>query len=107
MYQELGLESLKEKRWLRRVVISISIFKKLPSYLYELIPPIINSHRGPDCCRALYCRTDLFGNSFLAFSINDWNKSDPDIGTLDSHAILRKMLLIFCKPFQKNHLQYL
>ena len=40
-YQELGLEFLKNRRWLRRVsyLYRIIFTKSLP-YLYELIPPI-------------------------------------------------------------------
>ena len=66
LYQELGLESMKDRRWLRRLCYSHKVLStKLPTYLYELIPPIINSHRNPGCYRALHCRTDLFRNSFL------------------------------------------
>ena len=75
---------------------------KLPAYLYELIPPTINAHRSPGCCRALYCRTDLFRNSFLPFSINEWNKLDPDIRNLDSHEMFRKKLLNFIRPSEKS-----
>ena len=61
LYQELGLESLKDRRWLRRLCYLHKVLStKLPTYLYELIPPIINSHRSPGCYRALYCRTNLF-----------------------------------------------
>ena len=94
LHQELGLESLKDRRWLRRLCyLHKVLYTKLPTYLYELIPPIINSHRNLGCYRASCCRTDLFRNSFLSFSINEWNKLDPDIRSLDSHAMFRKRLL--------------
>ena len=103
MYQELGLESLKDRRWLRRLCYLHKVLStNLPAYLYELIPPIINSHRNPGCYRALYCRTDLFRNSFLPFSINEWNKLDPDIKNLDSHEMFRKKLLNFIRPSEKS-----
>ena len=48
--QELGLESLKNRRWLRRLCCLHKILStKLPTYLYELIPLILNSHRNPGC----------------------------------------------------------
>ena len=75
---------------------------KLFTYLYELIPPIINSHRNPGCYRALYWSTDLFRNSFLPFSINERNKLDPDIRNLDSHTTFRKKLLSFVRPSEKS-----
>ena len=45
LYQELGLESLKDRRWLRRMSYLYKIIStKLPPYLYELIPPLQRSH---------------------------------------------------------------
>ena len=40
LFQELGLESLKSRRWLRKLCLFYKIFhKKSPSYLFQLIPP--------------------------------------------------------------------
>ena len=83
LYQDLGLESLKNRRLLTRLCYLHKVLStKLTTYLYELILPILNFRRNPGCYRALYCRTDLFQNSFLPFSINEWNKLDPDIKLL-------------------------
>ena len=39
LYQELGLESLRSRRWLRKLCLFYKIYKnKSPSYLYNLIP---------------------------------------------------------------------
>ena len=103
MYQKLGLESLKDRRCLRRLCYLHKVLSaKLPTYLYNLIPPTINSHPNPGCYRALSCRTDLFLNSFLPFSINEWKKLDPGIRNLDSHAMFRKKLLNFIRPSEKS-----
>ena len=102
-YQELGLESLKDRRLLRRLCYLHKVLStKLPAYLYELIPPVINSHRNPGCYIALYCRTDLLRNSFLPFSINECNKLHPDIKNLDSHEMFRKKLLNFVRSSEKS-----
>ena len=102
LYQLLGPESLKDRRWLGQLFYLHKVLStKLPTYFYELIPPIINSHRNPGCYRAWYCRADLFRNSFLPFSINEWNKLNPDIRNLDSHATFRKKLLTFRKLSEK------
>ena len=96
LHQGLSLESLKDRRWLRRLCyLHKALSTKLPTLFYELIPPIINSHRNPGCYRVLYCRTDLFRNSFWLFSINEWYKLDSDISNLDYHAMLLKKLLNF------------
>ena len=80
LYQELGLESLKDRRWLRRMSYLYKIIStKLPPYLYELIPPLQRSHRHPSCFQTFRCRITFFQNSFLTFAITEWNKLDSDI----------------------------
>ena len=59
-------------------------------------------YRNPGCYRALYCRTDLFQNSFLPFSINEWNKLDPNIRNLDSPEMFCKKLLNFIRSSEKS-----
>ena len=45
LYQDLGVESLKDRRLLRRMPYLYKIIlTKLPPYLYELIPPLQRSH---------------------------------------------------------------
>ena len=42
LYQELNLESLKDRRWLTRLRYLHKILStKLPTHLHELIPPIV------------------------------------------------------------------
>ena len=99
LYQELGLESLRNRRWLRRMSYLYKIIStKLPPYLYDLIPPLQKSHRYPGCFKTLRCRTELFRNSFLSFTVNEWNKLDSDIKNSDSYEMFRKKLLAFLRP---------
>ena len=94
LYQELGLESLRNRRWLRRMSYLYEIIlTKLPPYLYDLIPPLQRSHRYPGSFKTLRCRTELFRNSLLPFTINEWNKLDPDIKNSDSYEIFRKVII--------------
>ena len=74
------------------------IFAKLPPYLYELIPPLQRSHRYDGCFQTFRCRTTFLQNSFLPFTIAEWNKLDSDIKNIDSHAMFRKKLLAFIRP---------
>ena len=99
LYQELELESLKSRRWLKRMSYFYKIIStKLPPYLYELIPPLQKSHRYPGCFKTLRCRTQLFRNSLLLFTVNEWNKLDSDIKKSNSYATSRKKLLSFIRP---------
>ena len=70
----------------------------MPPYLYELIPPFQRSPCYPSYFKILFCKTELFRNSFLPFTINEWNKLDCDIKDSDSYAILRRKLLAFIRP---------
>ena len=45
LFQELGLECLKLKRWLRKLCLFSKIsHKKSPTYLFQLIPPNNNNY---------------------------------------------------------------
>ena len=103
LYQELGLESLKDRRWLRRMSYLYKIIStKLPPYLYELIPPLQRSHRYPGCFQTFRFRTTFFQNSFLPFTITEWNKLDSDMKNIDSHAVFRKKLLTFITTLEND-----
>ena len=102
-YQELGLESLKDRRRLRRMSYFYKIaLTKLPLCLYELIPSRQRSHRYPGCFQTLRCRTTLFRNSFLRFTITESNKLDSDIKSTDAHVMLSKKLLTFIRPVRND-----
>ena len=75
LYQELGFESLKDRRWLRRLCYLYKIVdSKQPAYLYDLIPPFQRSSRNKGCIYEPFCRTVSFKNSFLPYAIKEWNK---------------------------------
>ena len=99
LYQALGLESLRNSRWLRRMSYLYKIVStKFPPYLYDLIPPLQRSHRYPGYFKMLRCTTELFRNSFLPFTVNEWNKLDSDIKNNDSYEMFRKKRLAFIRP---------
>ena len=99
LYLELGFESLKDKRWLRRLCYLYKIVStKQPAYLYDLIPPFQRSSRNKGCIYEPLCRTMSFKNSFLPYAIKEWNKLDPNIRNAETYASFRKMLLNFIRP---------
>ena len=96
LYHELDLESLKFRRWMRRLCMFYKIKTcKLPECLYNLIS---NDHRTCNT-RNLYsvetcfCRTDGFKYSFFPYSISEWNKLDSDLLNAKSNSTFRKLLL--------------
>ena len=78
------------------------ISTKLPPYLYDLIPPLQMLHRYPDCFQTLCCRTALFQNLFLPFTITEWSKLDSDIKNIDFYVMFRKKLLTFVRPIEND-----
>ena len=99
LYQELGFESLKDRRWLRRLCYLYKIVNtKQPAYLYDLIPPFQRSSRNKGCIYEPFCRTVSFKNSFLPYAIKEWNILDPKIRNVQTYTSFRKMLLNFIRP---------
>ena len=78
VYKELGLESLKSRRWFR----CLSCFYKiktfgLPSYLSSLILSIVHSYNPweSEDVVTYHCRTDIFKYSFFPWTIPELNLS--------------------------------
>ena len=93
LYQELGLEFLKERRWMRRLCYLYKIISDHKSlYLYSLLPNYLISRRYPNCFTLFRCRTVLFENSFLPYSIKQWNMLNSDIREIKSYSLFRKTL---------------
>ena len=81
IYAELGLESLKARRWYKRLSYMFKIMnEQAPSYLINLIPKnnqIIrtrNSH-----IPIFHCQTDCFKYSFFPSTLRDWFNLDENI----------------------------
>ena len=79
LYNELVLESLKFRRWFRRLCtfFKIKIFGK-PEYLLNKIPSsqINYNTESTDQVETYCCRTGIFKNSFFNYTIIEWNKLD-------------------------------
>ena len=104
LYEELGLESLKSRRWYKPLACMYKIIKKeAPNYLINLIPRINsniitrNSH-----IPSFHCRTDCFKFSFFPYTLKDWFKLDDHIRNSESIAKFKSSLLSFIRPIQNN-----
>ena len=87
LYQELGFESLKDRRWFTWLCYLYKIlYAKQPAYLYDLIPPIQRSSLNKGCIYEPFCQTVSFKNSFLPYAIKEWNKLDPEIRNAETYA---------------------
>ena len=84
--QELGLESLKGRRWYKRLCCMYKIMTgKAPNYLINLIPkcdPTMKTRNNS--IPTFYCRTDCFKYSFFPFTLNEWFSLDINIRNSES-----------------------
>ena len=104
IYQELGLESLRARRWYKRLSFMFKIVKKeAPNYLINLIPKIQqNTRTRINCTPTFHYRKDCFKNSFFHSTLNDWYKLDETIKNSESISIFKSRLLSFIRPLQSN-----
>ena len=96
LYEELGLESLTERRWSRRLVQLFKIHNNLtPDYLQSSLPSVPNrSTRNNDetVYRDIMCNTSRYQNSFFPDAIKSWNNmgsvfcSTPSLGTFKNNV---------------------
>ena len=105
LYEELGLESLKSRRWYRKMSVLYKIFKnESPSYLFKLIPNsnLQRQTRNSSNIPTLFARHDYFKNSFFPSAIAEWNKLGDYIKNADSFNIFKKRILSIIRPLPNN-----
>ena len=101
LYQELGLESLRDRRWYRRLVYFFNIIShKSPDYLHALIPDKQISYDASRCnlFRMYATHTDYFKNSFFPYCVNEWNKLGCNLRNSVSISKFKKSLQNFIRP---------
>ena len=104
IYLELGLESLKNRRWYKRLCCMFKIMNEVaPKYLTNLIPKgqqtIVTRNSN---IRTFYCRTDCFKYSFFPSTLKDWFNIDASIRKSESIAIFKSRLLSLIRSSQSN-----
>ena len=98
IYQELGLESLKSRRWFRKLCHFYKIFNdKSPYYLFNLIPNFNRVHntRLSYNIPPIKVRHDYFKSPFFPSAISEWNKLDLNIRNSASLNVFKKKLQSF------------
>ena len=101
LYQELGLETLQQRRWYRKLCCFYKILKsQSPKYLYSIIPIHNMSYRTRQCNKipAINVKHDFFKNTFFPSTIMEWNKLDWEIKNSESIVTFKKRILSFIRP---------
>jgi len=104
IYQELGLETLKSRRWYKRLSCMFKIMNdKTPTYLKNMVPKCHHSNRLlRNRIPAFYCRTDSFRNSFFPSALSAWFELDETIRKSESISVFKNRLLSMIRPIPSN-----
>ena len=102
LYDELGWESLYERRWYRRLCHFFKLkLTQYPAYLFSLIPPerqISYDLRNPHAYAQNRARTDRFSNSYFYNTLYEWNKLPAEIQASKSLAEFKRKLIALIRP---------
>ena len=100
LYQELGLETLQQRRWYRKLCCFYKLLtSQSPKYLYSIIPIHNMSYRTRQCNKIpeINVKHDFFKNTFFPSTIMKWNKLDWEIKNSESIATFKKRILSFIR----------
>ena len=106
IYEELGWETLDQRRFFRRLTQFYKIMKNLtPEYLKILIPPLqghLFGYRFSNLIRPIFCRTERYRNSFFPDGVIFWNAIGPELRGSESLSIFKKNILKIIRPRKRS-----
>ena len=103
LFQELGLETLKSRRWFRKLYLFYKILhSKSPSYLFNLIPENNNPYASRSALNNqipfFNVKANFLKNSFFPAVITEWNNLDISIRNSSSCHIFKNLILKSIRP---------
>ena len=101
LYQELGLESLQQRRWYRKLCYFFKLTKnKSPKYLLNYIPTVRSTYRrrNIDNIPQFNVKHTFFRNSYFSSIVTEWSNLDKSIRNSESFSIFKKNILKFIRP---------
>ena len=109
-YQELGLESLKQRWWFWELCYFFKIAKnQSPKYLFDKIHTTKTAYRtrnNIDNILRLNVKHTFFKNSFFPSTVIEWNNHGESMRTSESFALLKKTILQFILPTPNKTFTY-
>ena len=102
LYEELGWETLSDRRMSRRILQTHKIIdKKTPSYLHDKLPP----NRRPflfSVFHEIKCRTNRYSSSFFPDAISSWNNIVTHFENFPSFEGLKDHIRSLIRPVAKS-----
>ena len=108
LYSELGLETLNNCRWSRKLFFFYKIIKEFsPSYLQKILCFRNVQHyqtrsKPTKTKEQIKARTKAFENSFFPYCIKEWLKLTDEIRSIESSKQLKKTILDFVRPKENS-----
>ena len=106
LYEELGWESLSDRRMGRRILqIHKILSNSTPSYLNDKLPPkcrALLSGKTRNTFRQIICKSNRYMNSFFPDAISSWNIFIKHFDDVPSFDILKSHINNFFRPTSKN-----
>ena len=99
LYQELGLEYLQQRRWMRRICLFCKVFStKVPAHVYDFVPPARHLKDIQTHLTHSLAELSILKNHFFLEVISEGNKLNPQILSSGSYNIFWKSQLNFIRP---------
>ena len=106
LYDELGWESLSDRRWARRLSYFYKIIhQSSPEYLWEHIPtaPVsLHDQHNPKVLREINCRTNKYMNSFFPHCVKMWNDIGNEVRNCVSLSTFKNKIFSLIRPQKKE-----
>ena len=110
LYEELGWETLSDRRMCRRILQIHKISENKTPYLTEKLPPncrALFSGNIRNTFREIFCKSNRFKNSFFPDAIASWNIFIKHFDDYPPFQILKKHINTCVRPMTKSTYQYL
>ena len=100
LYLELGMESLRDRRWYRKLVVFFKLLNgQAPSYLKSIVPSFVSSRDiHSNIIRQFKTNSLYFASSFFPYCIKEWNNLSQEIREISTVSKFKQELLSFIRP---------
>ena len=106
IYEELGWESLTDRRWFRRLTQMYKIVNNLTrKYLKIPMPPQrshLFGHLSSNVFHPVSGNSDRYLNSFYPDGVKSWNAIGPELRGAESLSIFKNNILKLIRPAKKS-----
>ena len=105
LYDELGWESLSDRRWCRRILQIHKIVNDAPNYLKNKLPRFrrpLYSLIDINTFHDIRCKSDRYLNSFFPDGVNSWNNVISHFKTIPYMDIIKRHILSLVRPEKKS-----